>query len=80
MEGLSNNRFWDVPDILKLLEDGVPRSAEAVRADLDISPYNKRECFRLSQTLHQMANEGTIQRDKGNQTFRKRVTPSPQQA
>jgi hypothetical protein len=73
MEGMSN-RFWDVPDILKLI-DGTPKNAETIREELKISPYDKRECYRLSQMLHQMANEGMIHRDKGNQTFRKLPKP-----
>lgn len=69
MEGFSN-RHWDVPDILKLIDE-TPKTAETLRAELGVSPYDKRECYRLGQMLHQMANEGMIWRDKGTQTFRK---------
>jgi hypothetical protein len=74
MEGLSN-RFWDLPDIMKLIDD-TPKSAETIREELHISPYDKRECYRLGQTLHQMANEGMIWRDKASQTFRRIKKPA----
>ena len=63
-----SNRFWDTPDILKIVGED-PKSAETIREELKISPYDKRECYRLGQVLHQMANEGMIQRDKATQTF-----------
>lgn len=71
--GLSN-RFWDLPDIMKLITE-TPKSAEIIREELGISPYDKRECYRLGQMLHQMAHEGMIWRDKGSQTFRKLPKP-----
>lgn len=70
-----SNRFWDVPDILKLIDD-TPKTAETIREALGVSPYDKRECYRLGQTLHQMANEGMIWRDKGSQTFRRLKKPA----
>lgn len=69
MQGLSN-RHWDEHEILKHIDD-TPKTAEIIREAMGISPYDKRECYRLGQTLHQMANEGMIWRDKGSQTFRK---------
>jgi hypothetical protein len=74
MQGFSN-RFWDVPDILKLIDE-TPKTAEIIREELGVSPYDKRECYRLGQVLHQLANEGKIWRDKGTQTFRKLKQPA----
>ena len=69
-----SNRFWDTPDIMKLI-DLTPKSVETIREELEISSYDKRECYRLGQMLQQMANEGMIHRDKQSQTFRKLPTP-----
>ena len=69
MIGLGN-RHWDYQDILKHIDEN-PKGAETIRELMGISPYDKRECYRLGQTLHQTANEGMIWRDKGSQTFRK---------
>jgi len=65
-----SNKFWDIPDVMKQIDE-TPKTAEVIREALGISSYDKRECYRLGQTLHQMANEGMIHRDKGSQTFRK---------
>lgn len=68
------NRYWDHQDVLQHINKS-PQTAESVREALGISAYDKRECYRLGQVLHQMANEGLIWRDKSSQTFRKLPTP-----
>lgn len=67
---IGTNRFWDRPDIIKLLDVHQGKSEAQLREDLGVSPYDKREVYRLGQTLLHMANEGVIRRDKSTQTYR----------
>jgi len=72
-----SNRTWNEIDIINVCSETQPMNADEIQAALKISPYDKRECYRLSEALRDLGNSGRLLRDKTSQTYRKpRTTPA----